>query len=156
MLPALWIERLRFITVDQVTNYAKDLGFSAQSTMEAISECLKKDLISQPVNVADNLPDRIRILPSGAYMIRKMCTMFTYIDAIVIDTPIIDQKFRTRIADVHQIKERLERATVFIEYLDSNWSFQDGIGFDWKEVQVTVSGEIRRIRERLERNYYGQ
>jgi hypothetical protein len=47
--------------------------------------------------------------------------MFAYADAVVVDTPIVDDSYRNRITNVFALDERLRRVEVFRLYLDRHW-----------------------------------
>ena len=66
------------------------------------------------------------------------------IDAVVVDTPILDRDIREQIRDVDNIMGRLRRAELFRNYLDSHWQHctEAGIFFDW----IAVSGNLSEDR----------
>jgi hypothetical protein len=61
----------------------------------------------------------VRITPLGRFMLSGMVGWFTYADAVIIDTPIVDPEVRVKIRDEQAIIARLERCRVFREYLDA-------------------------------------
>ena len=73
--------------------------------------------------------------------------LFTYIDAIIVDTPIFNKDKREQIHDIPNINERLERATIFVEYLDEVWKIIEGKQnfYDWEEVSKQLKLDISRI-----------
>ena len=78
--------------------------------------------------------------------------MFTYLDAIVVDTPIVDPKVRAQIDDVGTIEERFDRVLVFLAYLEAEWSklAKDAADtFDWLAGAVETRSSIEAIRRRL-------
>ena len=92
----------------------------------------------------------LRATTLGIYHICYLTNLFTYIDAIIVDTPIFDQIFNSKIVDTFDIDERLNRAQVFKEYLDSEWSnakFSKSY-FDWEKRSTELLLEIDRIRWR--------
>ena len=76
--------------------------------------------------------------------------MFTYIDAIIVDTPILDSDYRNDINNKQSIASRLSRAERFISYLDAQWEIA-GIrseAYDWKTISSTINSDIEFIRSR--------
>jgi hypothetical protein len=63
--------------------------------------------------------------------------MFAYADAVVVDTPIVDDSYRSRIGSVHSLDERLRRVEVFRLYLDRHWrnlrAVAPDLAFNWEE-----------------------
>ena len=97
---------------------------------------------------------RYRITTAGAYAYKKLVGMFVYIDAIIVDTPIMDRDAAPHIArDVSAISERLVRAERFRQYLDAAWSDM-GPGkaapFSWPDASATLSYDIVRIGRRVD------
>ena len=89
----------------------------------------------------------VRITPLGKYHITELCSTFQYIDAMSVDTPVIDEDARASIRDVVKIEERLCRARVFLEYLSKCASqVQDSAARQiWAQSADAVSAEMRRI-----------
>ncbi|MFD5267482.1 hypothetical protein [Streptomyces sp. NPDC058335] len=67
-------------------------------------------------------------------------------DAMIVDTPIVDPSVRRNVRDVHGIKDRIQRAKYFQAYLDKQWEIfdppRDGIPFRWDEVSVELATDI--------------
>lgn len=94
----------------------------------------------------------VRITTSGAYHLRQLVKTFAYIDAIIVDTPILSEKYKKRIRDVSSIRDRLDRTDVFLQYLDEQWR-QSGISADtynWATISADLTQEMRHIRERID------
>ncbi|HSU32357.1 MAG TPA: hypothetical protein VLJ11_14085, partial [Bryobacteraceae bacterium] len=71
---------------------------------------------------------------------------FTYRDAVVVDTPILLRAYRDRIREAHSLEDRLQRAMVFTEYLDTcATELGDDVDIAWEE----RSGSAKRLMERL-------
>jgi hypothetical protein len=85
-------------------------------------------------------------------MHKRMLTFFTYFDAIVVDTPIVDPAFRQEIGVVVAISDRLSRGDIFRNYLDSQWPFDPGTTtFSWPEASATLRRDMDHAAERAER-----
>jgi hypothetical protein len=59
--------------------------------------------------------------PVGAYAVKRLIYQFTYVDAMVVDTPITDEGFAGQLQDARDIRDRLERCSRFLDYLDREW-----------------------------------
>lgn len=89
----------------------------------------------------------VRPTPAGAYMHQTLISDFAYLDAIVVDTPILSPPFRAKIRDVQTIDDRIERVEVFLEYLDQSWPFGDeSTSFSWPLMRSAVEAELQRVK----------
>lgn len=98
-------------------------------------------------------PHTIRITAVGAYHVKRLVRMFTYVDAVIVDTPVLDPDVRGNMEVVEFIHERLDRAEAFVAYLDGQWRnspLQEG-AFSWPENSEALSKDIKRIRSRIRR-----
>jgi hypothetical protein len=70
------------------------------------------------------IKDNFRITTIGAYHLKKWMGSFTYLDAMVFDTPIfndvINESLVTHLESL-SINDRLERALSFKQYLQDLW-----------------------------------
>ena len=72
--------------------------------------------------------------------------MESYVDAMIVDTPILKSEFREQLHQVKYLEERLTRAQLFIEYLDQSWrenSLNNDI-FNWEEISEQIKREIKK------------
>lgn len=99
------------------------------------------------------MPHTLRVTTLGLYHISRLCNLFEYVDAVILDTPILDSGVRDVIQDVLDIDSRLERAECFRSYLDVQWSEMNmqGLGFDWNNSSASLKQQITRIRNRLKK-----
>jgi hypothetical protein len=79
-------------------------------------KCIEGKVFDVPFDIAG---DEIRITALGRYHVTSLVDTFVYLDAIVIDTPILDTTVRASIRDVQTIRDRLRRGRDFLRYLDS-------------------------------------
>ena len=79
--------------------------------------------------------------------------MFAYVDAMVVDTPILDKSTRDRIGNVSQIHQRLERFDIFLTYLEAQSQKLDwgAVGFDWGASLAALRRDAYRTRRGAER-----
>ena|SRR5688572_11969464 len=100
-------------------------GFHAAQIRVALNRCLEKRLIATPTSLKGDDYSRIRVTTVGAYTVKKLMFMFAYLDAIIVDTPIVDPNLRVQIDDIATTEERFGRALVFLAYLETQWSKLD-------------------------------
>jgi hypothetical protein len=89
-----------------------------------------------------------RITTIGAYTIKELCKYFAYVDAMIVDTPIVDGKARGSIGDIDDIDRRLDRGIRFLDYLDSQWQAvgHKNITWDWAGVSGAARGDIEAVQ----------
>jgi hypothetical protein len=143
-----------FVSLQDIYHYLQGLGFSERQIQSAIERVVNKDLIASP-SLQPNMPvDRFRVSASGAYTSKKLANMFTYVDAVIVDTPIIDSEFRNRIQPVNTIEERLDRALIFASYLDQCWDIALSGVYDWPFHASSLRGEVASIKSRIEQRAF--
>lgn len=124
----------------------QQIGFSHQQLDRAIERSLHAALLATP---SGGDCDRVRITTRGAYVAKRLLLSFTYLDAMLVDTPIVDPATRTSIHDVSHIDDRLARCETFLEYLDRQWHKLGDSGatvaFDWPQVSAAIRQDIQRV-----------
>lgn len=63
------------------------------------------------------LGEDVRITSLGSFHITTLVRTFQYMDAVTMDTPILDDATRGSIKDSQDIHSRLKRARIFSRYL---------------------------------------
>lgn len=143
-----------FVRVGEVFHFAQALGFQPTQIHFSLERAAAKHLVETNPRFSD-VPKSLayRITTIGAYTLKRLVGYFTYIDAVVVDTPIVDEQIRKDIGVVELIDRRLERGTRFLEYLNQQWDKFGGANnaFDWKEIHALVSNDIQRITESRKR-----
>jgi hypothetical protein len=142
-----------YVEVSDIYLLAQSLGFLQEQVGPHLERALAKRLLEAPQGRGAGGP--LRITTVGSYMYRHMLNQFTYLDAMIVDTPIVSVQTRMAITDVQSIIERLDRAVTFRNYLDEQWQ-KLGIGpgeqaFDWHEMTSQIATEIARVRGLAER-----
>ena len=143
-----------FVKVDELFGFAQSLGFQPSQIHFALERAVSKRLVETNPRFSD-VPKSLayRITTIGAYTLKRLVGYFTYIDAVVVDTPILDDRARKEITVVEDIDSRIERGLIFLSYLDAQWETLGGanIAFDWKEVHGLLSRDIGRVTEARKR-----
>jgi len=136
------------------------VGFTAEQVDFALVRAHNKKLIETAARVA---PERgtaefnvVRVTSVGAYHLLTLVGLFAYLDAVVVDTPILDTDSYHVITNCGEIRARLERAQVFGSYLDRAWKATPPVPgvFDWATASADLNQEITRIREGLDRKKF--
>jgi len=145
-----------FVESQQVYDALQNTGFTPDQIDFAIARAMDKKLVQlsgRPIQVsAAELATSMRITPPGLYHVIRLTSSFYYIDAVIVDTPILSESAREKVRNVQGIGDRLARAEIFVrEYLDPAWETlaKDAIGFDWPSQSAEVLGQIQEIRWKL-------
>src|SRR5205085_1805161 len=96
-----------YVTREEVYQFAQGFGFQASQVRSALNRLLEKRLIATPTSLTGDDYSRIRVTTVGAYTTKKLMFMFTYLDAIIVDTPIVDPDVRAQVHDVERLKRAL-------------------------------------------------
>jgi hypothetical protein len=69
---------------------------------------------------------------------------------MVVDTPIVDLKYRSLIRDVSTLAGRLERVKLFSDYLSSQWQSlsSSALAFQWPIVKEMLDHEMVTINQK--------
>lgn len=144
-----------FVEIGSLYQSLQNYGYTAKQIDRAIQRGYNGRLFSTPSRVGPTeTPDTsstLRITTVGAYHLRRLVSLFTYVDAITVDTPILIRQYRERIKDVESIHDRLRRASKFREYLDQQWRESDLTSevFDWRIESQHLKEDISDIEQRI-------
>lgn len=98
---------------------------------------------------SDSAP--LRITRAGSYVYKRLVTEFSYVDAMTVDTPIVDPQARALVRDVFAIGDRLDRTDAFLDYLDLCWDDLRGERrFDWPTVSSGCRSKVALVRGRIQ------
>jgi len=137
--------------VSDIYAYAQGVGFNPYQIDWAIKRLLRRNLIELPTKAREAerpIPtSHYRITTTGSYYVRRLIRQFTYVDAMVVDTPIVDKDQRDKIEDVYTITDRLARAELFCDYLDTQWQLlsDQELSFSWPSVRWSIAKDIEYI-----------
>ncbi len=144
-----------FVTTETLTSRVQSLGFSPLQIAEAVDVCVGQRLLeSSPDNVSGAESTKLRVTSVGAYTCKKLVELFSYVDAMIVATPIVDPGVREALADVRAIADRLTRCEVFCDYLDDQWAPLDDAEtvFEWPVHASALRSSIQTVRGRVERS----
>jgi hypothetical protein len=141
-----------FVESQDVYATAQAWGFLPEQIQWQLERAVSKSLIDTDADARWTGPYRISSV--GAYMYREMVAMFSYVDSMIVDTPIVDPSARSAILDVRAIEERLDRADQFCDYLEDVWQAfpnPESLPFDWNVQGAGLRRDISTAREKAER-----
>ena len=144
-----------FIESERMYDQLQGIGFVPRQIDHSIRRSIRHKLIESDHSDLENeqykLPLTIRITTIGAYHIQKLLSRFTYIDTIIVDTPILIKQYRAQITDVREINDRMERVTSFLLYLDKCWEDLKDLDlyFNWENIVINVRRDMTRIKNRI-------
>ncbi|MBC5767374.1 hypothetical protein [Ramlibacter albus] len=134
--------------IDQITSHVQKL------TRRRLIETTERRLLDTGEELKERqLPEAFRITSVGAYHLKKWCSDFGYLDAVVFDTHLLDDEIRSELAaevNDDRLLARYRRASKFREYLDATWlAFSPQPYFDWKSTRVASQNSFVRVERRL-------
>jgi hypothetical protein len=144
-----------YVDAAPLYEFAQSLGFNPAQINFAIRRAIDKNLIEpSPAFLEKAEAVAYRITSIGAYTIKQLCKYFQYLDAMIVDTPIVDEKVRLSIGDIDDIDRRLERCILFANYLDSQWQAVGHMDVTWEWTGISASvrdniSQVQRIRQRV-------
>ncbi len=140
-----------FVAIEVVADVLQRRGFRSDQINSCLDRAIEKNLLQPRIASLEYDVPAIRVTTVGAYHFGPLVRQFTYVDSMVVNTPILDAQYRSQIEDVESIRDRLKRASVFVAYLDEQWvvGAQKPDIFDWPAVSKGLKEEIENIRGRL-------
>lgn len=124
-----------FIEIVKIYDSLQAIGFTPNQIGNNIAHCVEKKLIESDVQRTtqnENQAAVFRISSSGVYYIKKLCSSFDYLDAMIVDTPILDKAAGASISDTKDFVQKVNRLEIFCEYLNKQWSpLISNTFFDW-------------------------
>jgi hypothetical protein len=126
-------DRDGFCATGKLVGELQNVGFTSKQIEAALRKTTNKKLIetSQRLTFEEDesgligeMPSSFRITSVGAYHLKRWCGTFTYLDAMVFDTPIFDNEtFDSMLRKVEslRIEDRYDRSKLFKNYLLQVW-----------------------------------
>ncbi len=149
-----------FVDTDYVIGQLRQLGFVADQIEDSLRLALRRRIVESPKRTMEDdrgeqTPQLLRVTMYGQYHLQRLPSQFAYVDAIVVDTPILDDNYRSKLLSVSRIEDRINRALIFKDYLDNQWQSAglEGAGelFNWPNTSQRLDADIKAIRHRLNR-----
>jgi hypothetical protein len=142
-----------YVEIDEIMEFGQSLGYLPAQLDFALRHGVDKRLLQMGPRREDAATRRYRITSVGAYTYKKLLPTFIYMDAIVVDTPIVDDAVANTIAHCREVEDRLERARVFVSYLDQQWTLvqRPDLPFDWTQVSKQLESDFVRVERSASR-----
>lgn len=145
-----------FVPVMEVYHFGQDLGYRPDQVASALDRAARARFVRSS-GLEEGGPGgdgSWRITTLGAYAIHRLARSFVYLDAVVVDTPILDPQARGEIDDVSpfgHVRERLARADSFCSYLLTSWKplAARNLPFDWEASASALRRDMERIWARV-------
>lgn len=147
-----------FVSIKEIYAYMQKLGYLPITIDLALNSMYSKELFetSEKGNYLNTDKNELMLRATGAgiYHLSHLINSFTYIDAIIVDVPFFEKESREKITNTFGIKERLERAIVFTDYLDTIWDNEkfNNTHFVWKQKSQELRADIERIKSRIQQH----
>jgi hypothetical protein len=148
-----------FIPVTTLQEYMAALGYSANHVIESLSILVERNCLEGKDDFQGNeetavLGTDVRITSLGSFHITTLVRTEEYMDAITVDTPILDDAVRASVRDVQDIRSRLKRARVFAAYLERQAEhFTDADARRvLADIFTTVANDITDIEQDLQKS----
>lgn len=141
-------DSLRFVSAEEIYRALQPQGFSEASIQEVLRRGVHHRLLDEPLmNRNDDNFERVRVTSVGLYTKNRLPLLFSYMDAIVVDTPVLLSDHYPLIGDAHSMPQRVQRAVFFSNYLDAAWrqSGLDSEYWSWADAQRLLKGDIERV-----------
>jgi GTPase SAR1 family protein len=140
-----------FIETAILYEQMQSIGFTPDQIDSALLRAVRTKLIEtsgrKVLLSVQAIPKSVRITTVGTYHLVRLSRQFTYLDAITVDTPILEESFRSKIGDVREINFRLDRARIMCSYLSSMWQKANirASGFDWMSTNKDLLAKIDEV-----------
>lgn len=130
-----------YVPMEEVYSFAQALGFPQDTVGQQLERAFGKRLLESK---GEDVTAPCRVTTIGAYMYGKMASTFSYVDAMIVDTPIVDPSIRAQLTDAWSIKERTSRAELFLGYLNMQWIIAgwESSTFDWPASHERLAADI--------------
>lgn len=154
-----------FVPTGDVCAELGRFGFVVDQVEHALRKLTNKKLIETTERVTfdeglqglvGDMPVAFRATTIGSYHCNRWAPTFAYMDAMLVDTPILEPSVRQEIArniDSFDISKRLHRTLLFDEYLMRCWlSFEKRpVYFDWPTVRVSGNKTFQSVQRVVEK-----
>jgi len=151
-----------FVEIGALYDFLQGLGFFVNQIDNSLGALRTTRLLETAGRVLPldlkTKESSVRITTKGAYHLQRFPYMFVYYDAISTDLSILDEKIRSEMRDVSDIRDRLKRGEIILAYLQVCYSnlVADTSGINWKEMQAATMNNINNIKVKIGMNKHRQ
>jgi GTPase SAR1 family protein len=154
-----------FVPTQDICAELGRFGFVVDQVEHALRRLTNKKLIETTERVTfdeglqglvGDMPIAFRVTTIGSYHCNRWASTFAYMDAMLVDTPILDPSLRQDISrriDSFDISERLRRTEIFDLYLLKCWSelSEKPVYFDWPTVRASGNRSFDSVRRAVDK-----
>lgn len=144
-----------FVETPRAYDHLQGLGFVPDQIDACILRAHRGKLIETSArrtpHSGNEMPLSLRVTSIGAFHVERLASQFTYIDAVIVDTPVFDSRVRGKIRDVYSIQDRLQRGSIFRAYLDEQWNALSHMEswLPWPAMSEELRKDIVNIESRV-------
>ncbi|MCY4512625.1 MAG: hypothetical protein OXB86_02935 [Bdellovibrionales bacterium] len=153
-----------FTTTKDIINEMQSWGFVLQQIKGKLRLLTDRKLIENAERITfeekdsdsfvDSMPFVFRITSLGAYHTKKWVNTFAYLDAMVFDTPILDNSVLKTIQvglEDFAIAKRIERVKIFRDYLVRTWNTSNlsPAYFDWNDKMIQENENFLKLEKKI-------
>jgi hypothetical protein len=139
-----------YATIEDVRQSLVSAGFLFEQACWAVERSLEHRLVE--TNLKSGVigeATHVRISATGSYYISTLVRTFVYTDAVCTDTPIADNETYQAMGDVYQLADRLERASVFVDFLSKMHELNPSLrGIStWDAIAEGIRKDVALVQE---------
>ncbi len=144
-----------FVGTKQIYTALQAFGYLPDQIELSLERSIEKKLFEarwrEDITGKGYLPYMIRLASLGAYHYYKLLSYFSYVDAMIVDTPILDAEVRKLNVKATDIIDRLDRTDSFRKYLDEQWARSELSSdvFNWTKTSAALGEHIAKIRTKV-------
>jgi hypothetical protein len=144
-----------FVSISEIYSYLQGLGYTSTQIDSVLNFAYSKKLFETSHKGGsldfNNIGLKIRATNLAIYHLRFLVNSFTYVDAIIVDTPIFNKDIQAQIVNNMEIYGRIERVEIFKNYLDSIWDEKkmNSNHFNWPKISNELKIDIDKIKGKL-------
>lgn len=131
---------LGYVPITKVYEFLSSLGLSSQSHGNLIKDLYNTELIQPNIKMIENIKEwtHIRISSFGLYTLRILVSQFSYIESIMLDTPISDTRMHSRISGLYLegVKPALHQRSMCVKDFLKFLSREEAL----EQIQVQTAG----------------
>lgn len=155
-----------FVSTAAIVEEMQTFGFVPDQVESSLRRLSNKKLVetSERITFDEGLQDLVGDMPLafrattiGSYHVNRWAASFSYLDAVLIDTPILDSGVRERLIpgiSSFDLRDRFRRSIAFAAYLDQCWNTlasKRPSYFDWNTLRKSASESFEPVRRAVEK-----
>jgi GTPase SAR1 family protein len=153
-----------FLPTSAVLREMQSFGFVSDQVEHALRRLTNKKLIETTERITfdeglqglvGDMPLAFRATTIGSYHVQRWAPSFAYLDAMLFDTPILDESVRNEAIlklSSSDIRMRYKRTVAFDDYLKASWEQFEArpVYFDWPTIRLAGSSSFSSVKRATE------